>query len=172
MTPRRRPLVAKAHAVVMLAAALLGCQSKATGDAAPESSAKPTVFARTRVDASAQNDDFSFTVASFEQCDVAYQSARDGNVKLDVEIAIGGVGEAAVAATPFYLRLIGADHAEWLTTVAGCHKPLHASEVSRGDKATGWVTFEIPVTAHDLALDYAPFVVGKDESRLRISLGR
>lgn len=44
--------------------------------------------------------------------------------------------------------------------------------VNKGEKAKGWITFEVPQKASNLKLTYNPFIVSTVKQEVKFDLGR
>ena len=54
----------------------------------------------------------------------------------------------------------------------GCEPDLKSVRIGKGEKAKGWVTFEVPEKASGLKLTYNPFIIGTAKQELKFDLGR
>jgi hypothetical protein len=95
-----------------------------------------------------------------------------GQIKLGVLVDIEATGDAQVPANPFYATLLDASQNRYETTLAGCQPALQATQLARGQKASGWISFEIPKTARSLRLTYAPLLLGAGKDELSFALDR
>jgi hypothetical protein len=88
-------------------------------------------------------------------------AAAPGNVKVGVEVVLEGTTAREVPVNPFYASLHTADGTVRTVTLAGCEPGLHAIRIVRGQRARGFVTFE--VRAHPLKSDEAGRVTSPRE---------
>jgi hypothetical protein len=95
-----------------------------------------------------------------------------GLVKLGVLVHIEATGGLQVPANPFYATLLDASQTRYETTLAGCQPALHAGQLTRDQKASGWISFEIPKAARGLQLTYAPLLLGAGKDELTFALDR
>jgi hypothetical protein len=117
--------------------------------------------------------DFSMSVESVKDCllDAPF-AARDGSVKVGVEVALEGTTALEVPVNPFYATLHDASGETYTSTLAGCEPSLPSIRLTSGKKARGFVTFEVPKTARHLELHYAPLVIGPGVEELRFQVVR
>lgn len=94
-------------------------------------------------------------------------AARRGNTKLAVEVVIEGTTTREVPSNPFYATLRDAAGNDRPSTLAGCEPALPSVRVTQGQKARGFLTFEIPKGLHQLELRYAPIVIGPGVEELK-----
>ena len=95
-----------------------------------------------------------------------------GLIKFGVFVNIEATGPVQVPANPFYAALLDAGHYSYEATLAGCQPALRASQLVRGQKVSGWISFEIPKAARGLRLSYAPLLLGAGKDELTFALDR
>ena len=121
----------------------------------------------------AQAPDFKVTLENVKECKVKYYfQPKKGNVKLGAEVVIEGTAERQIPVNPFYAKVTDADGDSYASTFAGCEPELKSSQVSKGQDARGWISFELPERASGLKLSYAPFVIGRGKQEVTFDLGR
>ena|SRR5690606_37602305 len=117
--------------------------------------------------------DYTMKVLEVAPCQVEPHFApKPGYLKLGVEVELVGTSTRAVAANPFLATLVDSEQRDYGADLAGCTPTLHATRVTRDQRARGMITFEIPEGASGLVMIYAPFVVGAGSETLHFSLGR
>jgi hypothetical protein len=99
-------------------------------------------------------------------------AAKSGAVKVAIEVTLEGTSGLEVPVNPFYSTLRTASGDEYASTLAGCDPALPSIRLTKGQKARGFITFEIPKTARQLELRYAPMVIGPGVEELRFTLTR
>lgn len=117
--------------------------------------------------------DYAMTVLSVESCVVEphFRPAK-GHIKLGVQVELEGRSERQVPANPFVATLLDSEQQGYQVDIAGCTPTLRARQLSRGQKAKGYISFEVPDAARGLVMSYAPFVVGAGPEELKFSLQR
>jgi hypothetical protein len=117
--------------------------------------------------------DYQLTLVSVRECKVeSYLQPKPDNVTLGVQIAIEGTRDRDVPVSPFHAKLEDADGKTYAATLAGCRPILPSVRVARGERAEGWVSFELPKSAREPKLHYEPVIIGAPAQPLRFSLGR
>jgi hypothetical protein len=118
--------------------------------------------------------DFAVTLQEVKICDGTRIAPKPGNVRLGVRLTIEGRTEREVPVNPFYARLVDRerDGYAYAATFGGCEPDLKSARVKKGDRMSGWVTFEIPKQASGLELSYSPYVLGSSEQSVQYDLGR
>ena len=97
---------------------------------------------------------------------------KKGNIKLGVEMQIEGTADKDVPVNPFYAKVTDADGYSYTSTFGGCDPELKSVRVNKGEKARGWVTFEVPDKAKDLKLTYNPCIISTVKQEVKFDLGR
>lgn len=109
-------------------------------------------------------------------CDGTRIQPKPGNVRLGVKVTIEGRSAREVPVNSFYARLYDEqrDGYGWAATFGGCDPDLKSARVKKGDRMTGFITFEIPAKASGLELSYSPYIRDSDtaEQTVRFTLGR
>ncbi len=164
-----------------------GCQ-RSEGDAVPAASSEqnpvpeqpndpPITLAGGEqthsVGQAAKTADYVITVRNVKECPVEpHLKPKQGNIKLGVEVVIEGTGTREVPVNPFYATVADSKGYPYNCTFGGCEPPLENLRIRQGDRAQGWITFEIPKQATGLTLEYSPFVIGTGKQTVRFNLGR
>jgi hypothetical protein len=117
-------------------------------------------------------EDYEMSVEGVRDCALPPPfEARKGHKKVAVEVVIEGKSAREVPVNPFYASVESAEGA-FEATLAGCKPMLRPERVTRGKKARGIITFEVPNSARRLRLTYAPTIIGSGREDLRFDLGR
>lgn len=159
------------------ALALGGCEERSEQAPAATSSARARLLgsdeAVHEVGELGHARDYAMSVEGVEPCAMRapFLPSR-GNEVIGIEVTLEGETDHEVPVNPFYAILIDGDGNRYRSTLAGCEPGLKARRVTKGEKATGFVSFEIPKRAHDLELHYAPVVIGGGREELRFKLPR
>jgi hypothetical protein len=170
---------------LLIGGALLACKNKKqdtpptpaveTAAAAPTVTAPPAAPATTfSVGETAKASDYSLAVDSVKQCKPRrYSKPKKGNIWLGVEMVVGAIGDKQVWSNPSYAKLIDGDGLTYNSSYGStidCEPRLRATQLNNGEKAKGWVVFEVPQTVSGLKLTYNPSRVGKPQ-QVKFDLG-
>ena len=113
------------------------------------------------------------SVESVKDCVLGAPFApKNGFVKVGVEVELTGTSATEVPVNPFYATLRADSGDTYAATLAGCVPGLLSIRLTTGHKARGFITFEVPKTARQLELKYAPLVIGPGVEELRFSMTR
>jgi len=166
-------------------AALLACgcrsgdqgQAPAVSAPAPPAEAPaPVVGAEPRVHPLGElgrAHDYTMSAESVKDCLLEPPFApKNGFVKVGIEVSLEGTSRLEVPVNPFYATLFGASGDSYTSTLAGCEPGLPSIRLTSGQRARGFVTFEIPKTTRKLELRYAPLVIGPGVEELWFSMIR
>ena len=174
---------------VVVAAALFACKSKKstppptttpTTDPAANTGSDPSTatpaFDSTKVfkvGETAKAPDFSMSIENVKECKVPYYfKPKKGNIKLGVEVQIEGSADKDVPVNPFYAKVTDGDGYSYTSTFGGCDPELKSVRINKGEKARGWITFEVPEAAKSLKLTYNPFIISTVKQEVKFDLGR
>jgi hypothetical protein len=120
-----------------------------------------------------QARDYTLRVESVLDCPTAPPfSAKHGDTKFGVEIAVEGTSKSEVPVNPFYATVVDEGGDTYSSTLAGCEPGLPSVRVVQGTAVHGFVTFEIPKTSRRFELRYAPLVIGAGVEELRFRVDR
>jgi hypothetical protein len=172
---------------LLVGAALLACKSKKSS---PTPTTTPTAETTTtatdtpttpafdstkiyKVGEKAQAPDFSMSIENVKECKVPYYfKAKKGNIKLGVEVELEGSADKDVPVNPFYAKITDGDGYSYTSTFGGCTPDLKSVRINKGEKARGWITFEVPDKAKGLKLTYNPFIISTVKQEVKFDLGR
>jgi Domain of unknown function (DUF4352) len=171
---------------ILIGGALLACKSKKstpppttlpTADTATTTTTPTTpTFDSTKlfkVGDKAQAPDFSMSIENVKECKVPYYfKPKKGNIKLGVEVQLEGSADKDVPVNPFYAKITDGDGYSYTSTFGGCSPELKSVRISKGEKARGWITFELPDKAKGLKLTYNPFIISTVKQEVKFDLGR
>ncbi len=105
--------------------------------------------------------DYRMKLVSVKECrSKEYYQPRQGNMWLGVEVKLESTSDNELRVSPFYATLHDSRHRSYTPTFGGCRPALDSMRMKKGDKAHGWITFELPRDATGIHLVYDPFVVG------------
>jgi hypothetical protein len=124
----------------------------------------------------AEAPDYAFKLEQVKTCEGTRIQPKPGHVRLGVKVMIEGRSSNEVPVNPFYARLHDKqrDGYGYAATFGGCEPDLKSARVKKGDRMTGFITFEIPAQASGLELVYSPYIRDSDttEQPVRFALGR
>ncbi len=126
-----------------------------------------------KVGETAKAPDFSMSIENVKECKVPYYfKAKKGNIKLGAEVVIEGTADKDVPVNPFYAKVTDGDGYSYTSTFGGCDPELKSVRINKGEKARGWITFEVPEKASGLKLTYNPFIISTVKQEVKFDLGR
>ena len=116
---------------------------------------------------------YSLTVRQVEECKLPrFFRARSGFIKLGVELEIQAHGERPLPVNAFYAKLTDGAGKSYSATLGGCEPALPAKRLEPSERASGFVTFELPAAATGLTFVYDPYLVDASPSGVRVRLSR
>ena len=126
-----------------------------------------------KVGETAKAPDYSMAIENVKECKVPYYfKAKKGNIKLGVEVQLEGIADKDVPVNPFYAKVTDGEGYSYTSTFGGCSPELKSVRIAKGEKAKGWITFEVPQKATNLKLTYNPFIVSTVKQEIKFDLGR
>jgi len=99
-----------------------------------------------------------------------YLRPKKGNIRVGVKVLIESTDED-VRVSPFSAKVADAEGYAYNNTSLGCKPALKSVTLSSGEKARGWLSFEVPKDASSLKMTYAPYLTGGKQT-LKFDLGR
>lgn len=87
---------------------------------------------------------------------------RQGYKLVAVEIVLGNVSAEKLNVNPLYSTLLDSEGYLYAPELGGRSGQLDAGELAAGEKAKGWVAFEIPESATPASLKVNTAILGKD----------
>lgn len=118
--------------------------------------------------------DYALTVTNTDSAQSygTFYTAATGKRLLAVEVLIESSANSDVNVNPFYASIKDSDSYQYNMTSFGKDPALQSeNDLPAGDKMRGWVTFEIPISAHGLIFVYSPLTLGND-IRFEVDLGQ
>ncbi len=85
-------------------------------------------------------------------------SPPDGFRNVGVLVELRASASQGVPANPFYARLVDAEDKTYRPQLGGCEPALSHRPLGRGERARGWITFEIPERTTRATFRYDPFL--------------
>jgi hypothetical protein len=115
---------------------------------------------------------YIITLANVETAQAyGYFAADAGNIYLSVELIFESNSNTGVSVNPLYIKVKDSDGYEYTASMFGKEPSLTSqNDLPQGEKLRGWITFEIPTTAHGLILSFEPITFLND-IRIRFDLG-
>jgi hypothetical protein len=118
-------------------------------------------------------DDYRMRVLSTQDCEVEeYFAPAPGHKKIGVLVEIEGRTRNHVPVNALHAALTDSNNRTYQPTLAGCRPALPAGRLQQGEKAQGYVTFEIPASSSGLRFQYDPVIIGRASAILRFDLER
>ena len=146
-------------------------QAVAKAEAPPYQDSQPAT--KVAIGETAKLPDYALTASDVQECKVPkYFKPKPGNIKLGVRIHIEATGSRQVPVNPFYAKVTDSSGYTYSSVFGGCTPDLKSLRLSSGEKAEGFVTFEIPTTAKGLTLTYMPLIVKSQSQTVVVDLGR
>lgn len=175
-----------AGSVALAALTLLACKQEkqaatlasSTATAAPT----PTPTARKmkkkiyKVGETAKAHDYTLTVSAVRPCKNKYyfSKPKKGWIWLGTEVSIQSLAKKPFFANPGSAQLIDGDgiaHNPTFQVTKDCNPPLSSTELAKGEKAKGWIVFEVAEDSKNLKLSYNPSIFGAAQTT-KFDLGR
>jgi Domain of unknown function (DUF4352) len=164
MATRRSSITA--CVATLVAVSSLACKSKGTR-AAPSATAAPPpapsahrVTARTlKLGETASATDYQLTVLALKDCRSRYffSETTKSHVWLGVEVTIQSASSATLYANPGSGKIIddnGVAYKATFQVTKDCNPALGDVKLAKGEKATGWIVFDVPKEAQNLKFLY------------------
>lgn len=173
MIPRRRFDSTVAVVAVLVIAALIACKKKEKKEEpvappapsvapAPEPK-KPDVTDKLfKVGETAEAENYKLTLLSVAECKPKGYTTRPkkGNIYLGAEVLVESKADRTLFVSPVHGKLVDADGItinHKFVYRSSCEPKLDAStRLEKGEKAKGFMTFEVPKDAKGLKLSYTP----------------
>jgi hypothetical protein len=116
----------------------------------------------------------ALTVLSVSKAEsIDFFTPDTGNVFLIIEVLIENVSrDEETPYNPFYFSVKDSEGFEASTSIAAPDPSLQSGTLPKGDKARGFVAFEVRATATGFIVTYEPLVIFGGYEPIRISLGQ
>lgn len=116
--------------------------------------------------------DYALTVTNVEVAQkYSLFSADAGKQFIAVEVLIESNADTGVSVDPLYATIKDSDAYQYNMSAFGKDPALGSqNDLPAGDKMRGWITFEIPQTAHGLIFSYEP--LDFNNIHIRVDLGQ
>jgi hypothetical protein len=123
----------------------------------------------------AEQEDFNLKVSDIKECKAKYTRPKKGNLLLGVETTIGSKRDRNFYASSSSAKVVDgeglAHNAMGYASTSNCDPTLKGTQLATGEKAKGWLVFEVPKEATGLKLSYSPIVFGESQT-VKFDLGR
>lgn len=114
---------------------------------------------------------YSLRVLHVTTCSVEPHLQPPAGVRrLGVEVLIEAKGESKVPVNPFYALVSDRNGERYEATLAGCTPVLEAAQISKGESARGWISFDVPEGMAGARLSYAPAILGGSKPEVLFTL--
>lgn len=114
--------------------------------------------------------EYVLTVEGLKECRLPF--VRDANTIVGVEVRLEGLAEREIPINPFYGRLVDTEQNTYRPTLSGCDPRLKASRLGAGDRAHGYINFELPRRASGLVFRYEPAPSGAAAVSVSVAVDR
>lgn len=99
-----------------------------------------------------------------------FSKAKDGSVFKVVEVVIENVSsDKEVSYNPFYFKVKDADGFEYNASTSP-ENSLSSGKLTKGDKARGFLAFEVKIAAKDIVMSYEPLRMSGGPPPIKFSL--
>ena len=119
--------------------------------------------------------DYALLVEKVTECKRRYNAPKKGNIFLGVEATVENLADKQFHATPSHAKIVDSQNLAHnslnFASVTGCDPLFKFTQLAKGEKAKGWLVFEIPKDATNLKLSYNPTLIGTPQT-LKFDLGR
>lgn len=97
---------------------------------------------------------------------------KAGNTYLATEVIVENAGrDSSTPYNPLYFKVKDSDGFEYTTALTGPEPLLKTGELAKGEKARGWIAYEVKSEAKGFSLSYQPIVIFGGYQVIRIDLG-
>ncbi len=120
--------------------------------------------------------DYKLTVSNVKQCKNKYyfSKPKKGNMWIGVELLVESSSDKPFFANPGNAKITDGEGIAYnpsYRSTKDCDPTLKGTRLAKGEKAKGWVVFEIPKKSSGLKLSYNPSLFGASQT-IKFDLGR
>jgi hypothetical protein len=119
--------------------------------------------------------DFSLTVDNVQECKRKYSAPKKGNIFIGVDATVESLGDKQFLASPTHAKLVDSQSLTFnslgYASTANCEPIFKFTQLAKGEKAKGWLIFEVPKAASGLKMSYNPVTFGTPQT-VKFDLGR
>jgi len=169
----------------LVAGSLLACKKKkapaaaatpAATTVAPTATAPKVTHKVYKVGDTGSALDFKLTVSNVKQCKNKYyfSKPKKGNIWIGVELLVESSADKPFFANPGNAKITDGEGIAYnpsYRSTKDCDPTLKGTQLAKGEKAKGWVVFEIPKASSGLKLSYNPSRFGASQI-IKFDLGR
>lgn len=185
----RRDTLSVAGCALLVVVALLACKKKSNeetpvavgDDPVPTATATATATAvpdkTYKVGEEATQLDYKLKVSEIKECKPRYYEKnalkKAGNMLLTVEVTLESISDKQFSAGTYNMKIVDSEGLTYKYSYKGsCEPRLNATSLNKGEKAKGWVTFEVAEKATGLKFAYDhPSFLGPKQN-VKFDLGR
>jgi hypothetical protein len=172
----------------LVVSALLACKKKKEETAAPTTTAETTATATAtappplpdklyKLGESGKANDYALSVDNVQECKRKWSAPKKGNIYLGVESTIESLGDKQFLASPTHAKVVDSQNLTYnslgYASTANCDPTFKFTQLAKGEKAKGWLIFEVPKDASGLKMSYSPPSYGLGPAQtVKFDLGR
>jgi hypothetical protein len=106
------------------------------------------------------------------ELDKVFGQAKEGRVYLVADVTIENVERETAPYNPLYFKVKDADGFEYNPEILTSNQQsLKSGELARGDRARGFVAFQVPASAKGFVVSYQPVVLFGGYQTIRVAVG-
>jgi hypothetical protein len=181
---------AESWSVVLVAGvvvtALLACKKKSEQSTPPANTQAATTAAPTapppampdklyKVGETGKALDYNLAVENVTECKRKWSSPKKGNIFLGVEATVEATADKQFMASPSQAKVIDSQNLTYnslgYASTVNCDPTFKFTNLAKGEKAKGWLIFEVPKDASSLKMSYNPISFGTPQT-VKFDLGR
>jgi|RhiMethySRZTD1v2_1073278.scaffolds.fasta_scaffold06756_5 uncharacterized protein DUF4352 len=170
---------------VLVVGTLLACKKKkeatttpttpVTTPTATETAPPPLPDKLYKLGESAKANDYNLTVDNVQECKRKWSAPKKGNIFLGVEATVESLGDKQFLASPTHAKVIDSQSLTYnslgYASTTNCDPTFKFTQLAKGEKAKGWLIFEVPKAASGLKMSYNPVSFGTPQT-VKFDLGR
>ncbi len=174
---------------VLVTGSLLACKKKSSSSSSSTTTTTTATTATTTATAPAVSNktfkvgdtasalDYKLTVSNVKECKSKsyYMKPKKGNIWLGAEVTVESTSDKAFFANTSQMKITdseGIAHNPTYQSTKDCDPRFPGIQLAKGEKAKGWVIFELPSATSGLKLTYNPTTIFGPPQALKFDLGR
>ena len=119
--------------------------------------------------------DYNLAVDNVTECKKKWSAPKKGNIFLGVEATVESTADKQFMASPSQAKVIDSENLTYnslgYASTVNCDPTFKFTNLAKGEKAKGWLIFEVPKGASDLKMSYNPVSFGTPQT-VKFDLGR